>query len=104
MVDLARQIWRDYEVDGVAASGKHKPKKSKLRQWGTWVEGIITSLGQDSYTAAQIAAAANFVNTTAKFDGKLVWDRTNNRMMRASGTTAVAPWHVIDGSATVTPA
>lgn len=55
-------------------------------------------------TAANIAAIASTINTVRKTAGKMIWDSTNNRMMRASGTTAAAPWHVIDGSATVTPA
>ena len=57
-----------------------------------------------SLTSAQIASVSHTVNTTGKFAGLIVWDRTNNRMMRASGSSAADPWHVIDGSASVTPA
>ena len=38
MVDLAAQIWRDYNTDGVPGSGKLKPLKSKIREWGSSVE------------------------------------------------------------------
>jgi hypothetical protein len=55
-------------------------------------------------TAADIAAVGATINTAGKFVGRLVWDSTNNRMLRASGTAAADPWHVVDGSATVTPA
>ena len=55
-------------------------------------------------TAANIASVAASINTAGKFVGRLVWDSTNNRMLRASGTAAADPWHVVDGSATVTPA
>lgn len=58
----------------------------------------------ESATAANIAAVGNAINTARKVAGKTVWDSTNNRMMRASGSAAADPWHVIDGSATVTPA
>lgn len=54
-------------------------------------------------TAAAIAAVGNAVNTTGKFAGLLVWDTTNNRMMRASNSNAVDPWWVVDGSTSVTP-
>lgn len=54
-------------------------------------------------TAAAIAAVGNAVNTAGKFAGLLVWDTTNNRMMRARGGIAADPWDVIDGSASVTP-
>lgn len=55
-------------------------------------------------TAADIAAVGATINTAGKFIGRLVWDSTNNRMLRASGTAAADPWYVVDGSATVTPA
>jgi hypothetical protein len=55
-------------------------------------------------SATDIAAVGATINTAGKFVGRLVWDSTNNRMLRASGTAAVDPWHVVDGSATVTPA
>lgn len=54
-------------------------------------------------TAANIADIAAAINTTGKYSGKYVWDTTNNRLMRASGTTAASAWYVVDGSASVTP-
>jgi hypothetical protein len=56
------------------------------------------------YTAAQIADVTHTVNTTDKAKGVRVWDTTNNRELRASGSTAVSAWHVIGGGTTVTPA
>ncbi len=56
------------------------------------------------FSAANIANVAHAVNTTGKLKGLIVWDTTNNRALRASGTAAADPWHVLDGSATVTPA
>lgn len=55
-------------------------------------------------TAAAIADAANAENTTYKYAGKLIWDSTNKRMLRAAGGAAVDDWEVVDGSAQVTPA
>lgn len=43
MVDLAETIFRDFETDGVPASGLHKPRKSKIREWGAYLEGFITA-------------------------------------------------------------
>jgi hypothetical protein len=42
----AREIWRDFVLDGVPASGPHKPIKPDIRAWGTAVEaanGALTS-------------------------------------------------------------
>ncbi|MDW9507045.1 hypothetical protein GOA81_18705 [Sinorhizobium meliloti] len=38
MVESASTIWRDYVTDGVPSSGKHSPQKSKIREWGRWLE------------------------------------------------------------------
>lgn len=54
-------------------------------------------------TAANIASAASTINTLYKDKGKVVWDTTNRRAMRARGSLATDPWDVVDGSATVTP-
>jgi parallel beta-helix repeat protein len=67
--------------------------------------GIVKRLsGHESDTAANIASVAATINTANKYANKLAWDATNNRMLRASGSAAADPWHVVDGSATVTPA
>ncbi|MEX0409088.1 DUF2793 domain-containing protein [Aquibium sp. LZ166] len=56
------------------------------------------------FSAASIASIGHAVNTTGKLRGLIVWDTTNNRALRASGTAAGDAWQVLDGSATVTPA
>lgn len=58
----------------------------------------------DSYTAANIADKSSTANTVDKYEGLYVWDTTNNRLMRSSGSTDVSPWWVVDGSTSVTPA
>lgn len=55
-------------------------------------------------SAANIASAAAAINTADKYIGKLVWDNTNNRLMRASNSTATGAWWVVDGSVSITPA
>ena len=55
-------------------------------------------------TAANIASAVAAINTTGKYDGLFIWDTTNNRMLRSSGSLAVSPWYVVSGLVTVTPA
>lgn len=63
------------------------------------VQGI-----QKEVTAANIAAVANAINTAGKYTGRVVWDTTNNRAMRAMGAAAASPWRTFDGLITVTPA
>ena len=55
-------------------------------------------------TAADIADVTAEINTSSKYEGKLVWDEDNHRLLRADGELATDAWHVIDGSASVTPA
>lgn len=53
--------------------------------------------------ATAIADATDDINTVNKYTGKLIWDTTNTRMMRAAGSTATSAWVVVDGSTSVTP-
>lgn len=48
MVDTAATIWRDNVTDGVPSTGYKKPEKIKIREWGTWLESLISagSLGE----------------------------------------------------------
>lgn len=62
-------------------------------------EGIPVSV-----PASSIASATNAINTTGKFAGRTIWDSTNNRALRASGSSETSVWWVVDGSASVTPA
>lgn len=56
-----------------------------------------------TFTAANIASAANAINTTNKRQGKTVYDSTNHRLMVADGSATTSLWYVADGSASVTP-
>jgi hypothetical protein len=58
---------------------------------------------RESETAANIASAAAAINASGKYTGRVVWDTTNMRMLRASGSGSTADWEVVDGSAQVTP-
>jgi len=66
-------------------------------------DAVIMSQIVGSDTAANIASAAAAINTTGKFTGRLVWDTTNNRMMRAMGTATTSAWRTMDGVTIVTP-
>ncbi|WSH22830.1 hypothetical protein U8Q07_11105 [Rhizobium ruizarguesonis] len=37
----ARQVWRDYVVDGLPSSGNQRPAKPDIRAWGTYLESFI---------------------------------------------------------------
>lgn len=58
---------------------------------------------EQNFTSAQIADKTVDPNLGGKFTGRLVWDSTNNRLLRARGSTDVSPWDVVDGSTSVTP-
>jgi len=89
---VATTTWVRWSIDGYVAPS------SCLGSTST--DSMKVNLNR---TAAQIASRTDFVNLGGKYEGMLVWDTTNNRMMYASGSTDVSPWYVIDGSASVTP-
>ena len=69
----------------------------KINRWFS-LEAVNTAA-----TAADIASAASAINTNLKYEGRLVWDSTNNRMLRASGRGTTSAWYIVDGSGSVTP-
>lgn len=88
----------------IAATYLEMQSGMEIRHSGSVVVDKSRGLRLPSYTAANIAAIGNAVNTADKAAGKMVWDTTNNRVMVASGSTAASAWYVADASANVVPA
>jgi len=63
------EIFRDFETDGVPASGKHKPIKADIRQWGTEVEAEL------ALAATRVVTAAGAI-TVLVDDRIIIIDRT----------------------------
>lgn len=59
-----KTVWRDYETDGVPASGPHLPLKSDIRAWAASVEGQFGQL-LGSQEIAQGAGGGTFATATA---------------------------------------
>jgi len=57
------EIWRDYEVDGVPASGVHDIIKSDMRDWMAFIEGQGVSTLNDGTAAAPVLAFGADPNT-----------------------------------------
>lgn len=57
----------------------------------------------ESHIATDIADKTSSTNTVNKYEGLYIWDSTNNRLMRSSGSIDISPWWVVDGSTSVTP-
>ncbi len=54
---LGADIWRDYETDGVPASGAHSIPKADMRAWMAAVEAIVDAAAQEAGPTAVAAAA-----------------------------------------------
>lgn len=57
-----------------------------------------------AYLANSLEDIDHVSNVIGKTAGRLVWDRTNNRVMRAADSTPGAIWTALNGSGTITPA
>jgi hypothetical protein len=65
---------------------------------------ILNNVGiQIQDTADNIALANAPINITNKYIGKIVWDTTNNRAMRARSADSTGIWDLISGGTSVTP-
>lgn len=60
-------------------------------------------INTSSVTAADIADKTNAINATLKYEGLIVWDSTNKRLMRASGSADTDAWDCVSGSPSVVP-
>jgi hypothetical protein len=56
-----------------------------------------------NYTIQEISSRLHSVNTNRKQIGKVIFDKTNNRLLVATGPNNNSPWYVVDGSSSVTP-
>lgn len=54
---VGTEIWRDYETDGVPASGAHSIPKSDMRTWMASVEAIANAAAQEAGPTAVTAGA-----------------------------------------------
>jgi len=90
-------IW--YRVDDTTFGFASLSSAQTFTAQQTLTAGLVIQ----TIAASAIASAANAINTTGKVAGKVVYDTTNNRIMIASGSSAVSPWYIADGSASVTP-
>lgn len=77
---------------------------SQFTYTGTdWIEHGSPAAIYEAASLAELSSLSSRVNTTGKFIGKLIWDSTSKRMLRAEGAVATSVWAVVDGSATVAP-
>jgi hypothetical protein len=73
---------------------------------GVWLYRAAGQRNLQALTTANLSAIGGTANTTEKYEGRLVWNSTTKRVMRASGSEAASTWEAIDGdaAATITPA
>lgn len=64
---------------------------------------VPTSAMMDEKGAGAIGNASNQVNLAGKYCGKLVWDATNDRVMRALSAAPTGTWISLDGTGSITP-
>ncbi|QOG20471.1 hypothetical protein [Bradyrhizobium sp. SEMIA] len=90
-VQSSVEIWRDYETDGVPASGPHEPVKRDVRQWGSMLESLLAQLGLGYATKAALDAdLAHGANTLAMVYADAT--AANNGIYVKSGASGAGSW------------
>lgn len=89
----ANTAWRDFNTDGVPASGLHKPVLAEIREWGTGIEALA---GQSRPPRNKLALGqSNAVIQTAQAwePSPLlsIWSNNNNAPETVTGTEAWIP-------------
>lgn len=101
LLDTPYQVWDDAGKNSMVIRGNQETTFQADPISSRWFANNYPTI---EASAANIASSSNGINTSNKYPDKMVWDTTNNRMMRARGSSATAVWDVVDGSASVTPA
>jgi len=68
-----------------------------------WVEHGRLDAQYQAASISEIEDSSSSWNTIGKFSGRLIWDETNNRMLRAAGGGPSSLWHLVDGTGSVAP-
>lgn len=92
---LAAEVWRDYETDGVPASGTCDPAKPDIRLWGAEIEGLVAAqlTGGAGVYLTESALQANI--TPGNNSGAWVVSDTTpslNGIYRKNGSSGVGSW------------
>ena len=95
MVDLANTVWRDFATAGIPASGKKKPEKSKIREWGTYIESLTmaASYGNTVWFATKALLTADLAHA-AGVPAIVYADTTaaNNGIYIKAGASGAGSW------------
>lgn len=84
--NLFAEIWRDYETDGVSASGVHEVKKSEVRQWGASAEAALDEAARGSVLSSRgVAAGSTLTVVAATHSDKII------ELDTASGSVVTLP-------------
>ncbi|MBX4989567.1 hypothetical protein [Rhizobium lentis] len=91
----ARQVFRDFVVDGIPSSGVHKPSKPDIRNWGTSLEGFLSTVGSNAGTV-KLTRALLFSDVSHPAD-TMAWvvqdpDVTFNGIYQKIGTSGTGSW------------
>ncbi|WHO22636.1 glycosyl hydrolase family 28-related protein [Agrobacterium tumefaciens] len=90
-----RQIWRDFETDGIPSSGPHKPRKSDIRTWSSWVEGILSAFtNTGGLVYSTLASLSSDLNHSPNSMAWVIGDETasNNGVYMKVGASGSGSW------------
>jgi len=73
-----------------------------INQEGAFISSNLVQTAQIA-SATALGTAANAVNTTGKYQGKMVFDGTDKRPVWAVGAATTAVWNYADGTTAYTP-
>lgn len=95
MVDLANVVWDDFITTGIPSSGKKKPVKSKIREWGTYIESLTmaASYGNTVWFATKALLTADLAHA-AGVPAIVYADTTaaNNGVYIKAGASGAGSW------------
>lgn len=95
MPNTANQNWRQYNTDLVPSSGDYDPEKSKLREWGTYIESLTQAAGYGNTVWFATKALLDADLAHAAGTPAVVYNdstSTNNGIYIKSGASGAGAW------------
>lgn len=97
---VGSEIWRQYETDGVPASGRHDIQKSDMRAWMAVVETALGVAAYEGLTTVASAATVDLAGTATQ--GYLITGTTTISSFGTSAPTGAIRFVRFSGALTIT--
>ncbi|MGR4929284.1 right-handed parallel beta-helix repeat-containing protein [Bradyrhizobium sp. CAR08] len=91
IIKTGAEIWRKYNIQGVAASGAHAPNKDEIIAWTSWWENVLGTAGPGFYYATLSELNGDLAHS-ANTAAVVYNDGSSNGLYVKAGSSGTGSW------------